>query len=343
MSKTFADIIYDGYMSPSKLSEIQLATQINTHEIMMKDPEMSIGEINDAAYNKYLYEEAYSNIIKENNTVSITLLNEGDNNIRYCYFMPEEIEGLIGYYCEDAEDAMIIDTIEHDTHSEKLADLQQELKDTNDPDEIARIKQTMVNMGWNPEVDFSFENCVLARERIEFLENQYFKTRGMILNIEDAVNDNCYYTKIAESNGFGTIILSISSDGKEAKLGINEYKPASEYDEVYALNIEAAKIPDIEKSKTFNNPVLYNPPYGCTNNLKVMRLFENLILECYPYASIKEVTYSKYMTIYLLNKNYMTDSNLINEYANYISHSDRINTNPSVYGCYLYHHPKIFI
>ena len=51
------------------------------------------------------------------------------------------------------------------TWTKKVRDLELRLKTCEDEEEISKIKQDMVNLGWNPEIEFTEENMILARNR----------------------------------------------------------------------------------------------------------------------------------------------------------------------------------
>ena len=46
---------------------------------------------------------------------------------------------------------------------------------TDDPEEIDNIKQALVDLGWNPEVDYNTENQIKAKKRIESIYQERYK------------------------------------------------------------------------------------------------------------------------------------------------------------------------
>ena len=102
------------------------------------------------------------------------------------YFTDEERSLFNGYYSDDiVEDSNFeFNPIFETTYRAKRDDenltsswinniykLQDRLKSTTDPDEINRIKQTMIHLGWNPEVEYNAVNANVASIRLSTLLN----------------------------------------------------------------------------------------------------------------------------------------------------------------------------
>lgn len=109
------------------------------------------------------------------------------------YFTLPEIVRLNNYYYEQpVQDIELISNLYLETHPgeikahgfrsdynmwhNKVEELMNDLKLAEDPDEIARIKQDLVNHGWNPEVDFSEANIERARNRIERIMTEHINS-----------------------------------------------------------------------------------------------------------------------------------------------------------------------
>lgn len=75
--------------------------------------------------------------------------------------------------------------VDPDNWRNKIGELQALLKSTEDPDEIARLKDNLVALGWNPEVEYNEESVRYAISRVEFKYAQ-----------------KCYHTSILDCTGF---------------------------------------------------------------------------------------------------------------------------------------------
>lgn len=78
--------------------------------------------------------------------------------------------------------------------NKKMLELDTKLKLSEDPDEIDFIKQQMINLGWNPEIEYNPENQIKAKARIESIHN---KNHNLLVLDETSFVDN---TKINDLN-----------------------------------------------------------------------------------------------------------------------------------------------
>ena len=113
------------------------------------------------------------------------------------FFSDEEIEQLKDYYHESGtesyhdyfnESMLTMNTVDVNTHTksygDRIIELQNKLKAEQDPEKIDEIKQNMVDLGWNPEVEYTVESQMMARERFMRLEQSDIN----ILDISSLVN-----------------------------------------------------------------------------------------------------------------------------------------------------------
>lgn len=96
---------------------------------------------------------------------------------------PDEIASIkaemdaLGAYSGEAEEFYEATATQFEPRSwnKKIVDLTTQLKMSEDPDEIDRIKQNLVDLGWNPEVDYTTENQIRAKKRIESIYQEKYK------------------------------------------------------------------------------------------------------------------------------------------------------------------------
>lgn len=113
------------------------------------------------------------------------------------FFSDEEIEQLKDYYHESGTESyhdyfnksmLTMNTVDVNTHTksygDRIIELQNKLKAEQDPEKIDEIKQNMVDLGWNPEVEYTVESQMMARERFMRLEQSDVN----ILDISSLVN-----------------------------------------------------------------------------------------------------------------------------------------------------------
>lgn len=133
------------------------------------------------------------------------------------YFVPEEIIDLEGYYSDIVSDAVLEHLLphHHDDHQKSADRLMEELRDrlrnAEEPEEIHQIKQDMIALGWNPEVDYTEESAKMAKTRyLSILNDKYHWIRLEDVSsinidsnkepIEEASKSNLHSVHIVLSN-----------------------------------------------------------------------------------------------------------------------------------------------
>ena len=156
-----------------------------------------------------------SKIIKEKSIYDYPINNHRTFNwlLNECpFFIDEEIEQLRNYYAESTNESYydyftientntIIDSMNLDRpHNKKswnsrIMALQNKIKNSSDPEEIDKLKQNLVDLGWNPEIEYTTENQIKAKERYITLMNE----RVCQINIIDIHN---YIESFSDNNCF---------------------------------------------------------------------------------------------------------------------------------------------
>lgn len=116
-----------------------------------------------------------------------------------------ELDALGAYSGEaqDVYDEATATQFEPKSWNKKIVDLTTQLKLTEDPDEIDYIKQQLVDLGWNPEIDYTVENQIKAKKRIESIYQERYKN---ILSLD--------LTSLVEASNTNEEIISESFNDK---------------------------------------------------------------------------------------------------------------------------------
>lgn len=87
-----------------------------------------------------------------------------------------EIERL-SHYSGEAEDLLEVSGTQFEPRSwnKKVTTLITQLKMEEDPKQIDYIKQQLLDLGWNPEIDYTVENQIKAKKRIESIYQEKYK------------------------------------------------------------------------------------------------------------------------------------------------------------------------
>jgi hypothetical protein len=124
------------------------------------------------------------------------------------YFTMDEVAQLEGYYSDNVNKeyrALYEHIACHDTNfgkswASKVVELQNQLKVVTEPEHIDQIKQELIDLGWNPEIEYTAENQIKAKKRYENILNERYNR----FNIVDCTNINISDV-LEESNEYGIL------------------------------------------------------------------------------------------------------------------------------------------
>lgn len=91
--------------------------------------------------------------------------------------------------------------------NKKIVTLTTKLKTEEDPEQIDIIKQAIVDLGWNPEIDYTTENQIKAKKRIESIYQERYKNI-ISLDLTSLVEASNVNEEVI-SEGFNDIIKPI--------------------------------------------------------------------------------------------------------------------------------------
>lgn len=128
------------------------------------------------------------------------------------FFSNEEIDQLKDYYAESTDESYYdyffknasaiinydVINLQHKkpTYSQKIIQLQDKMNSTIDAEEIDKIKQHLVDIGWNPEIQYTPESQAMARKRFtKLLSESYIRSDIIDISAEDGASNY-----ISESN-----------------------------------------------------------------------------------------------------------------------------------------------
>lgn len=127
---------------------------------------------------------------KENNIIGNTIKQDNQNNKKFFwpfiespFFTDIEIDQLKNYYYESTEKESYHDYFNYEStinipknnnksYSAKILDLQNQLNMTDDENLKDKIKQNIVDLGWNPEIEYTAESQKNAKNRFINLMNE---------------------------------------------------------------------------------------------------------------------------------------------------------------------------
>lgn len=105
--------------------------------------------------------------------------------------------------------------------NKKMITLTTKLKSEEDPEQIDYLKQEIINLGWNPEVDYTAENQIRAKKRIETIYQEKYKNI-FSLNL----------TSLVEASNIGNEIIYEASNDKTKPIHVIVVKGDSTFSDV---------------------------------------------------------------------------------------------------------------
>lgn len=161
-------------------------------------------------------------------------------------------------YSGEAEDFYEATATQFEPRSwnKKIITLTTQLKTEEDPEEIDRIKQALVDLGWNPEVDYTTENQIKAKKRIESIYQERYKN---ILSLD--------LTSLVEASGVKEEVISESFNDKVKPIHVVIVKGDSPFSDVITTATRSQfSHSAICIDNDFNNLYSYNLINGVNKN-----------------------------------------------------------------------------
>ena len=274
------------YSANSTITPAPISEMIMYYNALSKITSRATTEINESqqAYNKV--NELLQRYYEMNNTVKWPYEDAP-------YFTDKELTKKICIYTENMhrDGNRHYSSFKHDDPSEyrnKVKEIQELIKGTEDPDEIARLKDELLSLGWNPEIEYNAENIEKAKERIT---NEYNKElhEFSFMNLSDAeINWYLENAKQAPPVDLTPVVLCLYENGLDViqpyKIPVRESK---EIVDIYVLSIESTisdEPRELTESATFVLPT----------NLRAARIaklmyFESGIDISYPKPIIQRI------------------------------------------------------
>lgn len=240
---------------------------------------------------------------------------ENDNSVKWNYadapyFTDREIAEKIGMYSEHFHrdgnrHYSNFQRVDPSNYRNKVKEIQELIKSTEDPEEIAKLKDNLISLGWNPEVDYTPEAVEKAKERITAKYNE--ELHEFTFLTQSGIKDGKYYffKPICEATSIDLIpvVMTLYEDGLNV---IQPYKvPIRDSDaivDIYVLyteslisdelrviaefslfilptNLRAARIAKILYAEantdiSYPNPIIQKLYHGPMNKVNVEQLNE---------------------------------------------------------------------
>ena len=210
------------------------------------------------------------------------------------YFTDKEVAQRIGIYTEHfhrdgTRHYSNFERVDPSQYRNKVKEIEQLIKSTEDPEEIARLKDNMLALGWNPEVEYTPENVEKAKERITAEYNKEIQEFNfMNLSVGNEVEWYLEHAQESKPVDLIPVVLALYEDGLDViqphKVPIKE---SSTNVDIYVLSVESVTTDEVRVIAEFSTFVL-------PTNLRAARIAKQLYAEAdtdisYPKPIIQKI------------------------------------------------------
>ena len=137
---------------------------------------------------------------------------------------------------------VIHNDINPNNYQDKIKELELKLNSTDDPDEIAYIKNLMISLGWNPEVECTQENMIKCKERIEKIYTQEMRDFCKFI---DVTNDDFSSIPVNEQefdNDIKALYITVYKNGNAV---LCEHPTLDEDGDIYSVYMQASTMNNV--------------------------------------------------------------------------------------------------
>lgn len=241
-------------------------------------------------YDKYnpknLVEESAVNINKSRAVTELRRRNTINNSVVWPYvyspyFTESEVNNLLEHWHRNGTERHYTNFERADppSYASKIKELQERLKNTEDPEEIYRLKSEMIALGWNPEIEYTDDTAIKAKIRIEsmytrFLNNFKFLDCTGLIHTYKEINLN-----ESEIDSYSLPVNIICFEDGETlmqfgDISVNEFNDLMRIAEVYTTYLSKDASLDPSKIKLENDNRVFPLPGNLTAAIIVEQIYE---------------------------------------------------------------------
>ena len=160
------------------------------------------------------------------------------------YLTTSEINNILNENAirRDIRERIIHNDINPSNYQDKIKELELKLNSTDDPDEISYIKNVMISLGWNPEVECTKENMIKCKERIERIYTQEMRAFCKFI---DVTNDDFSSIPVNEQefdDDIKPLYITVYKNGNAA---LYEYPTLNEDGDIYSVYMQTSTVNNV--------------------------------------------------------------------------------------------------
>lgn len=228
-----------GIVSVNQLTDFQLQFQ---REVLKRYSNNFINEdaeiVDEAAIRHSL------KLIDEELTIRGNKINSVKWEYINCpYLTTSEINNILNEdVIRGVRERIMHDDINSSNYKDKIKELELKLNSTDDPDEISYIKNVMISLGWNPEVECTQENMIKCKERIEKI---YTHEMRAFCKFIDVTNDDVSNVPVNEQefdNDIKALYITVYKNGNAV---LCEHPTLDEDGDIYSVYMQASTMNNV--------------------------------------------------------------------------------------------------
>jgi len=160
------------------------------------------------------------------------------------YLTTSEISNMLNENAvrRDIRERIMHNDISPSNYQDKIKELELKLNNTDDPDEIAYIKNLMISLGWNPEVECTQENMIKCKERIEKIYTQEMRDFCKFI---DVTNDDFSSIPVNEQefdNDIKALYITVYKNGNAV---LCEHPTLDQDGDIYSVYMQASTMNNV--------------------------------------------------------------------------------------------------
>lgn len=159
------------------------------------------------------------------------------------YLTTSEINNILNEdVIRGVRERIMHDDINSSNYKDKIKELELKLNSTDDPDEISYIKNVMISLGWNPEVECTQENMIKCKERIEKI---YTHEMRAFCKFIDVTNDDVSNVPVNEQefdNDIKALYITVYKNGNAV---LCEHPTLDEDGDIYSVYMQASTMNNV--------------------------------------------------------------------------------------------------
>lgn len=190
------------------------------------------------------------------------------------YLTTSEINNILNEdVIRGTRERIIHNDINPNNYQDKIKELELKLNNTDDPDEISYIKNVMISLGWNPEVECTQENMIKCKKRIEKIYTQEMRAFCKFIDVTNDDFSNIPVNEQEFDNGIRPLYITVYKNGDAA---LYEYPTLNEDGDIYSVYMQTSTMNNVMALKELFEEKADNAIFITPSNYECYVILKNI-------------------------------------------------------------------